>query len=265
MKTIVADSLQRLYRDVLFTILNEGNEVKVRDLMTKEIHPCLMHIINPQKRTLLYPKRGNNPFATLAETMWVLAGRNDMKFLTMFLPRAADFSDDGQVWRAGYGPRLRKWDYVEYKHYPELIEDEHKITDQIQFIMKQLKKDKKIISNKNIHLISGPRSLKDLAKIANDSKFFVALDGGAEHYLERYTNSVTFYTCGFPVNWKPFSLNSYNLISTDSTQVLEESTTSAGIRKYGFYNLGKRKPCYDLVCDYQKFKELDFKEVAQLL
>lgn len=130
MQTIVAESLQDLYRSVLITIIEEGKEVEVRGLMTKEIHPCLMHIINPKKRTLLYPKRGNNPFATLAETLWVLAGRNDMKFLTMFLPRAADFSDDGEVWRAGYGPRMRKWFYGECE-----------TTDQIKFIVKQLMKD----------------------------------------------------------------------------------------------------------------------------
>jgi thymidylate synthase len=136
MQTIVAESLQDLYRSVLITILEEGKEVKVRDLMTKEIHPCLMHILNPKKRTLLYPKRGNNPFATLAETMWVLAGRNDMKFLTMFLPRAADFSDDGRVWRAGYGPRMRKWNWGVDEISKNLLQ-----TDQIEFIVKQLIKD----------------------------------------------------------------------------------------------------------------------------
>lgn len=142
MKTVVADSLQRLYRDVLYAILYEGKEVEVRGLMTKEIHPCLMHITNPKKRTLLYPKRGNNPFATLAETMWVLAGRNDMKFLTMFLPRAADFSDDGQVWRAGYGPRLRYWKYVELETQDHVnYYTVSKYTDQIEFVIKQLQKD----------------------------------------------------------------------------------------------------------------------------
>jgi len=134
MQTIVALSLQDLYRSVLTTIIKEGKEVEVRGLMTKEIHPCLMHITDPKKRTLLYPKRGNNPFATLAETLWVLAGRNDIKFLSMFLPRAADFSDDGEVWRAGYGPRIRKW-------YGFDDNGNAKEVDQIEFVIKQLLKD----------------------------------------------------------------------------------------------------------------------------
>ncbi|UYN82919.1 MAG: hypothetical protein KIT89_09380 [Microcella sp.] len=41
--------------------------------------------------------------------MWVLAGRSDMEFLSRYLTRATDYSDDGAVWRAAYGPRLRAW------------------------------------------------------------------------------------------------------------------------------------------------------------
>jgi thymidylate synthase len=39
--------------------------------------------------------------------MWLLAGRNDIEWLQHYLPRAAEFSDDGKTWRGGYGPRLR--------------------------------------------------------------------------------------------------------------------------------------------------------------
>lgn len=46
--------------------------------------------------------------AQIAETMWVLAGRNDIEWLSYYLPRAAEFSDDGETWRGGYGPRLRR-------------------------------------------------------------------------------------------------------------------------------------------------------------
>jgi thymidylate synthase len=55
------------------------------------------------------PGRNNNVFAQLAETAWVLAGRNDLAFLGHYLPRVADFSDDGRTWRGAYGPRIRRW------------------------------------------------------------------------------------------------------------------------------------------------------------
>ena len=130
--------------------------------------------------------------------------------------------------------------------------------DPDQAIMNQLKSDDQIAKNKNVELIIGQRQLPDFAKIANDSNLFISLDGGAEHYLERYTNSITFYTCGYPVNWKPYSSNLYKQIQINSSQILEETTTSAGLKKRVVYNIKERKPCYDLVCDYQKFKKFNY-------
>lgn len=63
----------------------------------------------PWRREVLVPGRRANIVAQIAETMWVLAGRNDVEFLGHYLPRAKDFSDDGVTWRGGYGPRLRRW------------------------------------------------------------------------------------------------------------------------------------------------------------
>lgn len=128
--------------------------------------------------------------------------------------------------------------------------------DPDQRIMNQLKIDKEIVENKNIQLIIGPKELKEFAKIANDSKLFIALDGGAEHYLERYTNSIVIYTCGYPTNWKPYSLNQYRRVVKPG-HVLEETITSAGLKKHVFYNMEERKPCYDLVCDYYNFNEIN--------
>jgi len=108
MDIIIGESLQETLRKVLLRVMYDGEEVVVRGNKTKELHPCFVEIENPRLRTLLYPKRGNNPFHSLAETMWILAGRNDMEFLEKFLPRAKEWSDDGEVWRAGYGKRLRK-------------------------------------------------------------------------------------------------------------------------------------------------------------
>jgi hypothetical protein len=99
--------------------------------VTKELNPCGIEIFDPTKRTLLCPKRGNDPFATLAETYWILAGRNDVAFLLPFMPRAADFSDDGIVWRAGYGPRINHWGNG----------IQNVDVNQLEYVMKQLTKD----------------------------------------------------------------------------------------------------------------------------
>ena len=68
-----------------------------------------MQMRKPLDRFLFIPGRGNDPFASIAETIWVLAGRDDIGWLSSYLPRAHEFSDDGATWRAAYGPRLRNW------------------------------------------------------------------------------------------------------------------------------------------------------------
>ena len=67
----------------------------------------------PLERCIILPGRSNSVFAAIAETVWVLAGRDDIAFLEPYLPRAADYSDDGLAWRAGYGPRIRRWGGVD--------------------------------------------------------------------------------------------------------------------------------------------------------
>lgn len=141
------ENLNQLFHETLWQILANGEEVVTRGLKSKELHPYLCVLSNPLKRTLLYPGRGNNPFATLAETMWVLAGRNDVEWLKFFLPRAPDFSDDGKVWRAGYGPRIREWSLRRYERNWHIASDKVIDTDcrfkvdQVEWVVKQLQKD----------------------------------------------------------------------------------------------------------------------------
>ncbi|HEU5383927.1 MAG TPA: thymidylate synthase [Ktedonobacteraceae bacterium] len=99
--------------DSLRNVLTEGESLAVRGSNIMELRNCLTVLERPQERCLVTPGRRNNIFATIAETMWVLAGRNDLDFLSHYLPRAQDFSDDGQTWRAAYGPRLRNWHGVD--------------------------------------------------------------------------------------------------------------------------------------------------------
>jgi thymidylate synthase len=84
----------------------------------------------PQQRCFVLPHRNDNIFAKIAETLWVLNGRNDVKFLSRYLPRAIDYSDDGKTWRAGYGTRMRGW--FSYG----------KITDQLLNVINKLAKDR---------------------------------------------------------------------------------------------------------------------------
>lgn len=98
------------FTTLLNEIVEDGQLVTVRDHQTREICAQLIELDRPTERLLFVPGRNNNVFATIAESMWVLAGRNDLEYLTPYLARAPQFSDDsGETWRAAYGPRLRDW------------------------------------------------------------------------------------------------------------------------------------------------------------
>ena len=86
-----------------------GYEVTVRGSLTRELTARTFRIVHPTQRYISVQGRLNSVVATVAETVWVLAGRSDLDFLKRYLPRAREFSDDGTTWRAGYGPRLRNW------------------------------------------------------------------------------------------------------------------------------------------------------------
>lgn len=88
-------------------ILDIGDEVGSRNGRVKELLNTQIVLTDPQHREILTTNRKANVFAQIAETMWVLAGRNDIEWLSAYLPRAKDYSDDGKTWRGGYGPRLR--------------------------------------------------------------------------------------------------------------------------------------------------------------
>jgi thymidylate synthase len=107
-------TIDEAFRGMLNRVLADGEKVESRNGKTLELATQVLAIEQPTERFLCTPGRNNNPFASIAETMWVLAGRNDLAYLTPYLKRAPDYSDDnGRTWRAGYGPRLRNWNGVD--------------------------------------------------------------------------------------------------------------------------------------------------------
>lgn len=71
--------------------------------------PCFIQYTCPTQRVLFYEKRDANPFFHFFESLWMLAGRNDVEFVTQFNPRMAMFSDDGTTIRgSAYGYRWKE-------------------------------------------------------------------------------------------------------------------------------------------------------------
>lgn len=63
----------------------------------------------PRERVIFYQERDANPFFHLFESLWMLAGRNDVKYVAHFVKRMRTFSDDGKTLHGAYGARWLKW------------------------------------------------------------------------------------------------------------------------------------------------------------
>ena len=80
-----------------------------RDGNVKEILDFKTTLLNPYRRVVGGQQRNINVFFLLAEAMWIFCGHKDVNFLTLFNKKMSDFSDDGNVFHAPYGFRLRHW------------------------------------------------------------------------------------------------------------------------------------------------------------
>lgn len=62
----------------------------------------------PKERVLFSPLRDANPFFHLMESLWMLAGRDDVAFPANYAAQMTAFSDDGTTLNGAYGHRWRK-------------------------------------------------------------------------------------------------------------------------------------------------------------
>ena len=125
--------------NLLYRILKRGEVTPSRNGETKELLMEQFTLRNPRQRYITTPGRRVSLPAQIAETMWLLAGRNDIGWLENYLPRAKDFSDDGEIWRGAYGPRIRKWQ--SFSREAEMNELEITEIDQLAHVVQLLKED----------------------------------------------------------------------------------------------------------------------------
>jgi thymidylate synthase len=97
-------------------LFDRGREVAPRGMHTREMQGITMVLASPLHRYPRLEGRNANIFALIAETIWVMAGRNDLPFIQAYLPRMAAFSDDGERLSGGYGPRIRNWRGIDQLH-----------------------------------------------------------------------------------------------------------------------------------------------------
>lgn len=73
--------------------------------------PVMIHYSHPKERVLFNEARDSNPFFTLYEALWMLAGRNDVAPLAYYNSKVGGYSDDGDTFNGAYGYRWRNHDY----------------------------------------------------------------------------------------------------------------------------------------------------------
>ena len=87
----------------------------------------------PQERVLFWAERDANPFFHLYESLWMLAGRNDVEGPARYAKNMRNYSDDGKTLYGAYGNRWRWADSHEY---------EDAYIDQLKEIVRMLREDK---------------------------------------------------------------------------------------------------------------------------
>jgi thymidylate synthase len=138
-----------------FRNVNDAFTTLVRQINSGEIHtdvtpsrvgevlqvtePVIVTYNNPRQRVLFNSARDANPFFHLYESLWMLAGRNDIAGLCYYLPGYKDFSDDGVTANGAYGYRWRHPSYLDYSNSPSPGDPPYGSGDQLQMLIQHLK------------------------------------------------------------------------------------------------------------------------------
>ncbi len=109
MLNIKVRNVNRALVEGVVRISMDGVEVTSRGMKTIEYpEPVCTTYLNPRERVLFCPNRDANPFFHFMESLWILAGRYDVEWLSKFNSNIHSYSDDGKVFHAPYGYRMRR-------------------------------------------------------------------------------------------------------------------------------------------------------------
>lgn len=118
MQIIVANNINSAFRQGLQYLLDEGDGSNSRNgKVLRAPEPVVTEYMHPRARVLWNDVRRPNPYFHLMESMWMLAGRNDIAFVSLFNKRMTEYSDNGVTQAGAYGHRWRKHFHVDQVGY----------------------------------------------------------------------------------------------------------------------------------------------------
>lgn len=120
---IRSDNFTSIYKELQSDLIIEGKVSRPRELATYELLNVNLVLDNPRDRILYSKVRKHNYTYGAAEFIWYIAGVNYLDFITFYLPRMKDYSDDGKTLNSAYGYRIfgrhkdfpNQWRNVQYR------------------------------------------------------------------------------------------------------------------------------------------------------
>jgi hypothetical protein len=109
MELVVRNVIEALHRGTTL-LLSEGVVIPSRGGQTLEARgPVYTIYYRPMERVLFAPARDANPFLHFFEALWMLQGRDDLRFMKYLSKNFEKYSDDGLIMQGSYGRRWRFW------------------------------------------------------------------------------------------------------------------------------------------------------------
>lgn len=124
-------------------LVKEGVKRETRGEISYELpEPFLFKITDPTARIVTIAERKWKKVLPYAESLWIASGRNDLTYITHYLERMKDFSDDGIYMRGGYGPRYRDYNGEAKDYQVETLNVRKKgSVDQLRYVVECFKQD----------------------------------------------------------------------------------------------------------------------------
>lgn len=112
-RAAVCENFDTLYPLLHTKLYSDGNLQETREgasstNKSREVLDFKTEILKPTQRCIGGHDRNMNIFFLLAEALWIFAGRRDVAFMDTFNSKLKDYSDDGSVYNAPYGWRIRR-------------------------------------------------------------------------------------------------------------------------------------------------------------
>ncbi len=108
-ETMITETFDYGYLDLVKKMVKEGSLQKSRNGDTVELLNFRTEIKNPSSRCVGGYGRNINIFFLLYEAIWIWLGEKSVAPLTIFNSNMSNFSDDGKVFHAPYGYRIRSY------------------------------------------------------------------------------------------------------------------------------------------------------------